>query len=441
MNTEDHLPLVAIIGSPNVGKSSLFNRIIRHRQAITSKLPHTTLDPVFASLKWKTKTFRLVDTAGLFNSKAKDPLLSEAVQQTKEILPIADLIILVVDRTIALSDSDRLAAKSILKANKPAILAVNKSDKLKSRQPDSIYLGLGLKDLIFVSATTGQGIPELLNKVVKLIPQIKISSTSQQAIKVAIIGPVNAGKSTLINRLSKRKISLVSPIPGTTRDVSATSLNLAEQNIIFFDTAGLKKKSRQLTEITYYSSIRTLEAILKSDICLLVIDGLKLATRQDQRIAKMVITCGKGLIIAVNKSDLIEAELNRKEIQNYLGRKFRFCSWAPMVFISGLTGKNIRQLVKLIIKVSEARKTKITTSTLNKLILKSIYQSKLPKLGRRRLKINYLTQTGINPPEFSLFGTKLNNLHFSDQRHLENIIRKSFDFTGTPIKLIFKEKN
>ncbi|MDP4038806.1 MAG: ribosome biogenesis GTPase Der [bacterium] len=438
MTRNSNLPIVAIIGQPNVGKSSLFNRLSKNSSAIVSKIPHTTRDPIFANIEWGKKAFRLVDTAGL--SSEKDPIILETIHQVYELADLSSLFILVLDGTLPISDSDRQAAKIALKSKKPVILAVNKADKIKAAQERSIYLKLGIKNILFISAISGMGSSNLLDEIVKIIPKVKPPKIDKQ-IKIAILGRPNVGKSSLINKLSGKKTSIVSQISGTTRDISFATINFKEQKLEFADTAGLRKKAKINDDIEYYSSVRALRAIEWANICLLLIDPDDPTTHQDQNIAGLITNSGKGLIIAVNKADLIEDEQSKDKIMSSITRRFAFCRWAPLIFISSLSGKNLSYLKRLILDINQHRGIKIATAKLNKIITEAIINKSPSGIKNIYPKINYITQTGTNPPQFSFFGSNSYKLHFSYKRYLENVIRKEYDLNGTPIELIFKEKH
>lgn len=432
------LPIVSIIGRANVGKSTLFNRLAQKRHAIVSNLAHTTRDPLYALVNFGKRDFLLVDTAGL--STSKDTITLQAMDQLEQIKDLSSLIIIMLDGTTLVSDEDRKVVKKALKTKKPVILLVNKSDKKNLSQDKNIYLKLGIKDILFVSAINGEGADKLLQKINKKIPQAK-KTVKKNIISVAIIGKPNVGKSSLINSLSGKKISIVSDVAGTTRDLSYIDIETNLGPLKLIDTAGLRKKSKAaIDEIEYYSSIRVLQAIDEADICLLMLDANEQISHQDQNIAGIIKDSSKGLVIVANKADLID-ESQKNYFLSKATREFKFLPWSPLVFISSKTKLNLDKLTELIFAIHKKQNLKIPTTKLNRLLEDAT--SYKPPTGVRSVKpkLNYITQTKTNPPQFSIFCSNPDFIHFSYKRYLENMIRKEYDLDGVNIKIIFKKKN
>lgn len=429
-------PIVAIVGRANVGKSSLFNRLVGSRTAITDDAAGTTRDPVQGLVSWGKHNFWLVDTAGL---KTASDDLDELIQdQISEAAASADLILVVADASGMITDFDRQAAKLALKTRKPVILALNKVDAA-GRGPGETWERLGIKDFVKVSAIHGQGTGDLLDLVVS---QIKIApKPSAEALRLSLLGRPNVGKSSLLNSLVGKQQAIVSAQAGTTRDTNIGKINYHNQPVEILDTAGLRRRGKIEPGVEKFSTLRTLASIEQSDVCALLIDATEPFTAGDQHIAGMVEEAGKGLILVVNKWDAVEKD--DKTQQRYLNRlqaDFQFVWWAPVVFLSAVTGLHVTKLFELTSEITARRQTKVPTAQLNRAVEALLVAHPPAGLKNRHPRLNYVTQTGSQPPAFAFFGSHTDFLHFSYKRYLENGLRQQFDFTGTPIRLEFKDK-
>ena len=431
-------PLVAIIGRPNVGKSSIFNRLTGRRQAIVHGKAGTTRDANYGNVEWNGKTFTLVDTAGL--SRAEGEIEMQAQDQVRAVADIANLIVVVVDAATMVTQEDLEAARLALKTGHPVILALGKADTANNIDT-SHFATLGIKDVIGVSAIHGRGTGDLLDAITANVKPVAIKDVDAP-IKLALLGRPNVGKSSLLNALVGKQQAVVSNVPGTTRDVSRADLKYHGDTIQLLDTAGLRRRGKIEQGVEKYSALRTLAAIQESDVSMLLLDGTEPSVAGDHHVAGMVDEAGKGLIIIVNKWDAVEkTDSTQDRLARKLQRDFQFVWWAPLVFTSAETGLNVTKLFALTAEIVERRKQQISTPKLNKLVERLI-ATQPPAGAKGRLpKINYVTQTGTEPPTFTFFCTYPDLIHFSYRRYLENGLRKEFDFTGTPIKLIFRHKH
>lgn len=435
-------PVVAIVGRPNVGKSTLFNKLAGKRISIVEDTPGVTRDRIFAEAEWLNKYFTMIDTGGI-EPASKDIILKQMRRQAEMAIEMADVIMLMVDGIQGLTATDREVAQMLFKANKRVLLVVNKIDT--NNMPDTFYefyeLGLGEPNVI--SASQGLGLGDLLDQVVALFPEGKSTEADEDVIKVAFVGKPNVGKSSLVNRLLGEERVIVSDIPGTTRDAIDTAFEVNEKKYVFIDTAGLRKKKKIEDEsIERYSVIRTLAAVERADLCLIMIDATEGLTEQDKKIAGFAHDNGKGAIIVVNKWDLIEKDsktyLNfEKDVRNGLA----FMSYAPIVYISALTGQRAHKMLDAINEVYETRRIRVKTGVLNDIIGDAILMNQPPSDKGRRLKIFYATQGSTEPPHFIIFVNDKQLMHFSYQRYLENQIRSHFGFKGTPIWFTIRERS
>ncbi|NLW39746.1 MAG: ribosome biogenesis GTPase Der [Tissierellia bacterium] len=433
-------PVVCIVGRPNVGKSTLFNRIVGKRIAITEDKPGVTRDRIYAEAEWLNKYFTLIDTGGL-EPGVEDIIPLNIKQQVEVAIESSDVILFLVDGVDGVTPTDREIANMLRKSNKKVLLVCNKIDT--KRASDQIYefYELGLGSPIGISAEQGLGIGDLLDEVIKLFPKHKDVEYDDEHIRVAIIGKPNVGKSSLINNILGEDRVIVTDIPGTTRDAIDTYFTYDDDKYIFIDTAGLRRKRSISEKVERYSVIRTLTAIDRSDICVLVIDATEGATEQDTKIAGYAHDNGKGIIIAVNKWDLIQKETNTHlEFEKEIRTKLSFIPYAPIIFISAKTGKRVDRLFQLLKIVNNNINLRISTGVLNDIINEAVLLNQPPSDKGVRLKIYYGTQVGVRPPRFLFFINKKELMHFSYQRYLENQIRKYFGFDGTPIKFELKEK-
>ena len=431
-------PMVAIIGRPNVGKSSLFNRLTGRRQAVVHQKPGTTRDANYGQVEWNGKTFTVVDTAGL--SRAEGEIEMQAQEQVRAIADIASIIVVVVDAATMVTQEDLEATRLALKSGHPVILVLGRIDTANGADLTH-FSSLGVKDVIGVSAIHGRGTGDLLDVITKNMPKV-VAEDIDAPIKVALLGRPNVGKSSLLNALVGKQQVVVSDVPGTTRDVSRADLRYHGQTIQFLDTAVLRRRGKIEQGVEKYSALRTLAAIQEADVCLLLLDGTEPSVSGDHHVAGMIDEAGKGLIVVVNKWDSVEKdETTQQRLTKRLGRDLQFVWWAPLIFTSAETGLNVTKLFDLITEINERRKQNFSTPKLNKLSEKMI-QKQPPAGAKGRLpKINYVTQTGTQPSTFTFFCTYPELIHFSYRRYLENGFRREFDFTGTPIKLIFRHKH
>lgn len=430
------LPTIAIIGQANVGKSSLFNRLVGSRQAIVAKEAGTTRDNVIAKVKFGSKTSWLVDTAGL--KDPEDDFEASIQEQITEAVELADVIMVVVDRTLFPTQDDKRIAKIALKNRKPVVLVVNKTD-LRTSVDEAEFLRLGIKDIFYTSANHGRGIEELSNHLAQLIPEVRVAPEADK-IKVALIGRPNVGKSFLFNTLAGKQQAVVANIAGTTRDLNRVTLNYHSQAIEFIDTAGYRKPGKQQVGIEKFSVLRTLQAIEESDICVLVIDGTEYSTQLDHKLAGIIDEAGRGLIIAISKSDLIPEKESKDRIMRRITHDFQFAPYAPLIFTSSITGKNVAKLFELTMTIIANRNQSIPTRKLNQILTSAKLRHPPAGLKNTYPKLRYMVQTDNNPPWFVIYGSNLKYLHWSYKRYLDGVIRDNFDFTGTPIKFSFRDE-
>lgn len=432
------LPTVAIIGQANVGKSSLFNRLVRQQQAIVAREAGTTRDNVIGRVKYDDYNFWLVDTAGL-----KDPSdeFEESIQdQIAEATEIADVILVVVDSTQYVSNDDRSIAKKALKSKKPVILVANKTD-LKGSLPNEEFMRLGVKQIVRTSAEHNEGTAELTKATVSLIPEVT-DTEPDEILRIALIGRPNVGKSFLFNSLAGKQQALVANIAGTTRDVNRVFVKYKGRDIELLDTAGIRKPGKQEVGIEKFSVLRSIAAIEEADVCLLVMDSNELNTQLDQRIAGMIDEAGRGMVITVSKWDIAEDKnaYTRDQIAPQISHTFDFTPWAPLIFVSGLTGQNVTKLFDLALEIDERRKQPTKTRVLNDVLQKSIQAHPPAGLKNTHPKLRYIVQTDTNPPWFVVFGSNLKYLHWSYKRYLERQLREAYNYTGTPIKFSFRDE-
>lgn len=435
-------PIVAIVGRPNVGKSTFFNRMVGKRISIVEDIPGSTRDRIYADVEWLNNKFILVDTGGI-EPFSHDIILAQMRRQAELAIETADVILFFVDAKEGLIPSDEEVAELLRKAKKPIILIVNKVDTASN--PDTFYdfYSLGLGEPLAISSSQGLGMGDMLDEIVKHFSSSFIDDEKDDVIKIAVVGKPNAGKSSIVNAILKEERVIVSEEPGTTRDAVDTPFTLEGEQYVIIDTAGIRRKSRIDDEtIERYSVIRALAAIRRCDVALIVIDVSEGMTEQDTKIAGYVHEEGKASIIIVNKWDLVEKETNtmdqyRKRIQEDLS----FMSYVPSLFISAKTGQRVDKIIEQVKYVYEKTSFRITTGTLNDTLFDAMSITEPPSDKGRRLKIYYCTQVAVRPPTFVLFVNDPNLMHFSYQRYLENYLRKTFDLKGTPIKLIVRQKD
>ena len=431
--------IVAIVGKPNVGKSSLFNRIIGEKKSIVYDEPGVTRDRIYAKASWLTRDFNIIDTGGI---ELSDKPFQENIRiQAQIAIDEADVIVFLCDGRSEVSDDDYLIAKMLKKTNKPIILAVNKVDDISLSYNAYEYYKLGIdSDIILCSTTHGIGIGDLLDKIIELLPKYE-TNKKEDEIAFCLIGRPNVGKSSLYNAILNEERVIVSNIAGTTRDSIDTQFTRDGQKYTIIDTAGLRKKGKDYEAIDKYAAIRALSAIEKSDVVLLVIDGQKGIVEQDKSIVSYAVEETKPLIIIVNKWDLVEK--NERTMNEYikdLQGSFKFCSYATFMFVSALTKQRIGQITDEIAKVYKNASKHISTSIINEIILDAYAFNPTPDFNGGRLKIYYANQAATNPPVIVLFVNDPSYLHFSYKRYLENKLRERIDFSGTPLKIICRAR-
>jgi GTP-binding protein len=434
------LPIVAIVGRANVGKSSLFNSILNRREAIVAREAGTTRDSIMAKAEYKRQHFWLVDTAGV-----KDPdddfefTIQEQIIQAAD---SADVIWVVVEADVPPVEEDRRVAKLALKSTKPVFLLVNKIDKAKG-QDLSLFERLGIKNIIYTSATQNRGIDKLLDSLYQVIPKAKLLD-SDDRFRLAIVGRPNVGKSQLFNTLAKKQQAIVSDRAGTTRDVNRAIVNYKSREIELLDTAGIRRSGKIKVGVEKFSVIRALSAIEQADVCLMLMDVNELNVQLDQKIAGMVKDSGKGLILVVSKWDSLEEKdpFTRDHLAKQISANYSFVPWAPLIFTSSITGQNVSQIYDLALEIDERRKKKITTSALNSWLRQAIESHPPAGLKNRNPKLNYMIQEKDNPmPAFKIYGSLTKFVHWSYKRYLETRLRKEFGFEGTAVEIWFIEKH
>ena len=435
-------PTVAIIGKPNVGKSTFFNYIVGSRISIVEDTPGVTRDRVYAETNWRGREFTVIDTAGI-EPESEDIIISQMREQAKIAIEIADVIIFLTDVKQGVTAADQEIALMLKKSKKPVVLVCNKADNM-SRDKNEIYefYNLGIGEPYPISAANALGIGDVLDAIFEKLPEKKAGEDEDDRIRVAVIGKPNVGKSSLINKILGQNRTIVSSIAGTTRDAIDTEYQNKYGKYVLIDTAGIRKKSKVKESIEKFSIMRTLLAIERADVCLMMIDANEGVTDQDAKIAGEAHEAGKGVIIVVNKWDEYEKETGtlekyKKEVYN----KLSYLSYAPIIFISAKTGQRVDKLFTMINNVAEQNSMRISTSVLNQVINEAIALVQPPTDKGRRLKILYATQVSTKPPTFVVFVNNKELFHFSYERYLVNQIRKEFGLEGTPIRMIAREKS
>ncbi|MDB5176729.1 MAG: engA [Candidatus Saccharibacteria bacterium] len=429
------LPTVAIIGQANVGKSSLFNRMVRSQQAIVAREAGTTRDNVLGRVEYDYHQFWLVDTAGL--KDAADEFEASIQEQITEAADVADVILVVVDSTQYPSDQDKFVAKKALRSKKPVILVVNKVD-LKDSLKNDEFKRLGISTIIRTSAEHKSGITDVLNQVVTHIPAAS-EQVPDDILRIALIGRPNVGKSYLFNTLAGKQQAIVANVAGTTRDVNHVSLRYGGRDIELLDTAGMRKPGKQEVGIEKFSVLRTLQAIEQADITFLLMDVNELNTQLDQRLAGIIDEAGKGMAIVVSKWDSVEGKdaYTRDALAPQIARAFKFTPWAPLIFTSSVTGQNVTKLFDLALDIDARRKQETKTRVLNELLQKAVQKHPPAGLKNTHPKLRYMVQTDTTPPWFVIHGSNLKFVHWSYKRYLEKVLRETYNYAGTPIKFSY----
>lgn len=433
------VPIVAIVGRANVGKSSFFNAVLKRREAVTANEPGTTRDSIFGKASYSDRDFWLVDTAGVKNPE--DEFEFTIQEQIEQAIDSADVIILMIDAGSVISDQDRRLAKNILKSHKTVLLAVNKIDTVKNPVVET-YQKLGIKKILFTSVSQSRGVEEVLSEIVKVIPKTKIKQDDKR-IRLALVGRPNVGKSALFNALAKKQQAIVADRAGTTRDVNRINVKYKSNEIELLDTAGIRRSGKIGQGVEKFSVIRSLAAIEEADICMLLMDVNELNVQLDQKIAGMVKESGKGLILVVSKWDsaLDKDAFTRDALAPQISHNFVFVPWAPLIFTSSVTGQNVTKIYDLVLEITEERKKKITTSKLNSWLERIVRSHPPAGLKNREPKINYMVQEQDNPsPTFKIYGRDTKFLHWSYKRHMEKELRREFGYDGTPVKFWFFDK-
>ena len=434
-------PLVAIVGRPNVGKSMLFNRLVGQRLSIVEDTPGVTRDRLYAPCEWAGREFDIVDTGGI-EPNTDSEILAFMREQAQIAIDTATVIVLVTDLRTGVTAADEDVAGMLLRSRKPVVLAVNKADSVGAVDPGVYeFYSLGLGDPIPVSAVHGHGTGDLLDACIAYFPEETEEREEKDLIKVALIGKPNVGKSSLINCILGEKRVIVSDVAGTTRDAVDTEFENKYGRYLFIDTAGIRRKSRIEESVEKFSVMRAQMAIERADVCLILIDARDGVTEQDTKIAGLAHEAGKASIIVVNKWDLVEKETGTMEkMRKDIMRDLSFMSYAPIIFISALTGQRTERLFELINFADEQTSMRISTGMLNDVLADAQARVQPPTDRGRRLKIYYMTQTGVRPPNFVVFCNKAELFHFSYQRYLENQIRAVFGLEGTPIRMVIRQK-
>ncbi|HYF83251.1 MAG TPA: ribosome biogenesis GTPase Der [Clostridia bacterium] len=433
-------PVVAIVGRPNVGKSTLFNRMAGKRISIVEDHPGVTRDRIYTEVEWLDNKFTLIDTGGI-EPYSEDTMMRQMKLQAEIAIETAEVIVFLVDGQEGITTSDKEVANLLRRTKKNIILAVNKIDAPKFKDNIYEFYNLGLGEPMGISSGQALGLGDLLDEIVKNFPPEGEETYDEYTIKVAVVGKPNVGKSSLVNKILGEERVIVSDVPGTTRDAIDTPFTVGDSKYVFIDTAGMRKRGKVFENIERYSVVRSLTAIERADVCLMLIDAKEGVSEQDSKIAGYVHDQGKAVVIVVNKWDVVEKDDRtidrfKADIKNELS----FMDYAPMIFISALTGQRVNKVLELINHVSNQHAMRISTGVLNDVINEAILMNQPAISGGRRLKVYYGTQVSVKPPTFALFVNEPSLIHFSYQRYLENQIRKAFSFEGTPIRFLLRKR-
>ena len=433
-------PIVAIVGRPNVGKSTLFNKLAGKRISIVQDTPGVTRDRIYAEAEWLNYNFTIIDTGGI-EPERDDIIVKQMRRQANIAIETADVIIFIVDGKEGVTAADAEVANMLRKSKKPVVLAVNKVDSLKYEENAYEFYNLGIGDPVTISASQGLGLGDMLDMVVENFDRIDADDEDENTIKIAKLGKPNVGKSSLINRLLGEERVIVSNVPGTTRDAIDSVLETSLGKFILIDTAGLRRKSKIKEEVEKYSAIRTLTAIERADVCILMIDATEGITEQDEKIIGYAHEMKKAIIVIVNKWDLVEKDdKTMDKFKKDLQCNLKFLQYAEYLFISALTGQRTQKVLETAKKCYDNYNKRVGTGVLNEVLSKAVLMKEPPIVGLKRLKIYYATQVATKPPKFVFFVNDLNARHFSYERYLENQLRNSFDFKGTGIEIEYRER-
>lgn len=441
MSKKSTKPVVAVVGRPNVGKSTLFNALAGENIAIVKDTPGITRDRIYADISWLDRNFTLIDTGGI-EPESKDIILSQMREQAQVAIDTADVIIFLVDVRQGLQDADSKVADMLRRSKKPVVLAVNKVDDFKKYMADVYeFYNLGIGEPHAISAANQMGIGDLLDEVVALFPDRTGEEEEDERPRIAIVGKPNVGKSSIINKLIGENRLVVSDIAGTTRDAVDTPVKYNKKEYVFIDTAGLRRKNKIKEELERYMIVRTVSAVERADVVVLVIDGTEGVTEQDAKIAGIAHERGKGVIIAVNKWDAVEK--NDKTIYRFTEKvrnTLAYMPYAELIFISAKTGQRLNKLYETIDMVIENHSLRVATGVLNEIMTEAVALQQPPSDKGKRLRLYYMTQVSVKPPTFVIFVNDKELMHFSYQRYIENKIRESFGFKGTPLHFIIRER-
>lgn len=434
-------PVVAIVGRPNVGKSTFFNYLCGRRISIVEDTPGVTRDRIYAEAEWRNRKFIVIDTGGI-EPYTEDKILQQMRRQAEVAVEMADVIVFLVDIKGGVTASDKEIATMLRKSRKPVILAANKADSV-GEPPAEIYefYNLAMGDVMPVSSVHGLGMGDLLDEIFNHFPEHDGEDYEEDVIKVAVIGKPNSGKSSLINRIVGEERVIVSDIPGTTRDAIDTYVEIGDDKYVFIDTAGIRRQSRITENIEKYSALRSWTAIERADVCVIMIDAQDGVTEQDTKIAGYAHEQGKASIVIVNKWDLVEKETGTlEEYRKTVMEKLGFMQYAPILFISAKTGQRVPKLLELVKFVNDQSALRISTGMLNDLLNEATAMVQPPSDKGRRLKLYYATQASVKPPTFVIFVNRTDLFHYSYERYIENQLRRSYGFEGTPIRFIHRER-
>jgi len=431
---------VAIVGRPNVGKSTIFNRLVGERISIVEDVPGVTRDRLYAEVEWLATKFNLIDTGGI--ELSEEPLLTQIRQQAEIAIEEADVIIFLVNGRNGITAADEEVAKILYKSKKPTVLAVNKMDNLEMRDQMYEFYALGFGDPYPISGTHGLGLGDLLDEVVSQFPEEIEDEKAEDTIYFSVIGRPNVGKSSLVNAILNEERVIVSDVEGTTRDAVDTFIRKDDQDFVIIDTAGIRKRGKVYESTEKYSVLRALKAIDRSDVVLVVLDAETGIREQDKTIAGYAHDAGRAIVIVVNKWDTINSqETTIKDFEMEIREQFQFLEYAPIVFLSAKTKKRLQRLIPIIKLVSESHTKRIATNILNDVIMDAMAMNPTPTVKGKRLKVLYTTQVAIQPPTFAVFVNEPEIMHFSFKRFLENRIRESFGFSGTPIRILARKRS
>ena len=432
--------LVAIVGRPNVGKSALFNRLTRSRRALVERLPGTTRDRQYGRCRWGGREFRIVDTGGI--EGAADPFGAEIREQAELALDEADLLLLVIDASAGVTAADHAIAERLRRSDRPVLLAANKSDRREAAANVHEAHALGLGDPLPISAYHAEGVGDLLDRMIGALPDApperRASASGEPPLRIAVVGRPNAGKSSLVNALLGEERVITSDLPGTTRDAIDSPFAWGGQAMVLVDTAGIRRRGRVARGAERHSVQQAERAIARADVVFLLIDPAEPVAAQDAHIAGRAIDRGAGLALVVGKWDLAAPGTDRRQFARRIDRRYRFAPWAPVHFASARTGEGVEGLLELAVRVDEARRRRVQTSQLNRVLQRAVVQHPPRYAGKRRLKLLYATQAGISPPTFVFFVNDPDLIHFAYRRFLENRIRGAFGFEGAAIRMRFR---